>query len=99
MKKLILIALSFFAMNAFASEGAELYKKCAACHGMNGEKKALNKSQIITDFTKEEALAALMGYKDGSYGGSMKALMKAQIATYSDEQLEKVAEYIGDMKK
>ena len=78
-----------------ASDGAELFKKCASCHGSNGEKHALNKSKIIKDLNQTEIITALKGYKDGTYGGSMKALMKGQIANYDDEQIHTVAAFIA----
>lgn len=81
-----------------AADGAELYKKCAACHGANGEKHALGKSKAIKDMNKEELVGAMKGYKDGTYGGAMKALMKGQVAAYSDADIEAVAEYIGTKK-
>jgi len=81
-----------------ASEGADLFKKCASCHGATGEKHALNKSKIINTMPEEEIITALNGYKDGSYGGSMKALMKGQIASYSEEQIKSVANFIGAKK-
>jgi cytochrome c553 len=77
-----------------ASDGAALYKKCAACHGATGEKVALGKSKVIKDLSKEQIITAIKGYKDGSYGGPMKALMKGQVASLSDADAEAVAEFI-----
>ncbi len=82
-----------------ASDGAALFKKCATCHGSTGEKHALNKSKIINTMSKDEIVAALKGYKDGSYGGAMKALMKGQIATYDDKQIDTVAAFIAAKKQ
>jgi cytochrome c-type protein NapB len=45
-----------------------------------------------------EIATALKGYKDGSYGGPMKALMKGQIAAYSDEQIDTLAAFIAAKK-
>ena len=81
-----------------AADGATLYKKCAACHGANGEKHALGKSKLIKDMSKEELVSAMKGYKDGTYGGAMKALMKGQVASYSDADIEAVAEHIVTKK-
>jgi len=78
-----------------ASDGATIFKKCAACHGANGEKVALGKSKVIKDFSKDEIVTALKGFKDGTYGGSMKALMKGQVASLSDADIEAVAEFIS----
>ncbi|QFR48591.1 c-type cytochrome [Sulfurimonas lithotrophica] len=77
-----------------AADGATIFKKCAGCHGMNAEKKALGKSQVIKGWQASKTEAALKGYKDGSYGGPMKALMKGQVATLNDEQIKSLAKYI-----
>ncbi|RXK00995.1 cytochrome C [Arcobacter sp. CECT 8986] len=94
MKK-ILIATSLFACAVFAADGAALYKKCATCHGMNGEKKALGKSKIIKDLPKADFISAMKGYKAGTYGGAMKGLMKGQVATLSDADIEALANHIA----
>ena len=78
-----------------AADGAALFKKCAACHGVIGEKVALGKSKVIKDMSKEEIVTALKGYKDGSYGGPMKALMKGQVAALSDTDVDAIAEHIA----
>jgi len=90
MKKIILLT-SILACAAFANP----YAKCVACHGANGEKVALGKSKIIKDMTKAEIVASMKGYKDGTYGGAMKALMKAQVASLSDADIEAIANQIG----
>lgn len=94
MKK-VLLATAFLTASLFAADGAALFKKCAACHGAHGEKHALGKSKIVNTLSPTEIETALKGYKDGTYGGSMKALMKGQISAYSDEEIKAVAEYIG----
>ncbi len=75
---------------------ANPYAKCIGCHGTNGEKAALNgKSIIIKNMTKAELKSAMLGYKDGSYGGSMKALMQAQSKPLSEADIDTIAEQIG----
>jgi cytochrome c553 len=77
-----------------AADGAALYKQCASCHGANAEKSALGKSKIIKEMSKEDIVTALKGYKDGTYGGAMKALMKGKVAKLSDEEITALAEHI-----
>ena len=98
MKK-ILLTLSVMATMMMAADGATLYKKCAGCHGAQGEKVALGKSKVINELSKEDLVAALKGYKDGSYGASMKALMKGQVAKLGDKDIDVLAEHISSMKK
>jgi len=66
-------------------------KVCAGCHGINFEKSALGKSKIVKEMSKEDIVIALKGYKKGTYGGSMRGLMKGQVAKYSDKELEVAA--------
>lgn len=98
MKKLAVVLAFAAASTLMAADGAALYKKCAACHGAKAEKKALNKSHIIQGWDAAKIEASLKGYKDGSYGGAMKGLMKGQIASYSDADIKAVSEYIATLK-
>jgi cytochrome c len=58
-------------------------------------KKALGKSKVISEMSKADIAAALHGYKDGTYGGPMKGLMKGQVAKLSDADITAIAEKIG----
>ena len=78
-------------------DGKALYTKCGACHGQNGEKKALNTSAIIQGWSKGEVLKALKGYKDGTYGGAMKGVMLGQVKNFSDTELEALATHISSL--
>ena len=98
MKKLTLTLAILTASSLMASNGASLYSKCIACHGAKAEKKALNKSQIIQGWEASKIESALNGYKDGSYGGAMKGLMRAQVASYDDAKIKTVSEYISTLK-
>ncbi|MEA3289397.1 MAG: cytochrome C [Campylobacterota bacterium] len=60
---------------------------CKGCHGANWEKKALGKSKVVSEMTKQEVSDSLVGYKNGTYGGPMKGVMKGQVARYSDADL------------
>ena len=82
-----------------AADGAALFQKCTACHGSHGEKHALNKSKIINEMTQDEIVAALQGYKDGTYGGAMKALMKGQVAPFNEEDIATLAAFIASRKQ
>jgi len=73
---------------------------CAGCHGASFEKKAMGKSKVVKEMSKEDIVKALKGYKDGSYGGAMKAMMKGQVASLSDADMASIADSIkGGSKK
>ena len=76
-------------------DGTKLYAKCAGCHGATAEKKALGKSQIIKGWDSAKIAEALKGYKAGTYGGAMKGIMKGQVASFSDADIEAVSAHIA----
>lgn len=81
-----------------AKTGKELFMKCASCHGMKAEKKALGKSKIVKDMSEQEIVDSLMGYKNGTYGGAMKGIMKGQVLSLSDQDIKTLAKYIKTLK-
>jgi cytochrome c553 len=70
-----------------AAFGAVNVGACKGCHGQNWEKAALGKSKIVADMSKGDVSKALIGYKNGTYGGAMAGVMKGQVAKYSDAEL------------
>lgn len=77
-------------------DAKKLYNKCAACHGSNAEKKALNNSEIIKDWEASKIAAALKGYQNGTYGGTMKGLMVGQVSGLSAEEITVLSEHISN---
>ncbi len=98
MKK-TMILLTLLSTMMMAADGAALYKKCVACHGANGEKPALGKSKVINEMSDDELVTAINGYKDGSYGASMKALMRGQVASLKADEVKVLAAHIASLKK
>ena len=97
MKKLAVLTLAAtVATTLMAADGAAIYKKCAGCHCAHGEKKALGKSEVIKGWPKEKTVEALKGYKAGTRNvHGMGALMKGQVASLSDADIEAIADYIS----
>lgn len=77
--------------------GAELYRVCGSCHGQKAQKVAMGVSQVIKGWEPSKTIAALQGYKDETYGGSKKDLMRNQVSRLSDEDMKRVAEYISNL--
>ena len=82
----ILAVTALITPSLFANTAA-----CKGCHGANFEKAALGKSKIVSEMTQEDIAKALKGYKDGSYGGAMKGMMKGQVAKLDDKAIEAMA--------
>ena len=96
MKKLVLGTL--FTVAATVSLNAASLAACASCHGANMEKKALGKSAVVAGWDEAKTIEALNGYKDGSYGGAMKGVMKGQVARLSDADIKDLAKQIAAFK-
>jgi len=98
-----LLFVSIFSMNTLMAnaivneEGAKLFKQCTGCHGQRGEKHALGKSVVINHMTKQQIITSIEGYKNGIYGGGMRALMKGQVAHLNRVQVEKIAVYVASL--
>lgn len=74
-----------------------LYLKCTGCHGQNSEKKALGKSAIIKDWDANKIEEALLGYKAGTYGSTMKGVMMGQVMSLSNEDIKILSEHISNL--
>ncbi|HEY9190383.1 MAG TPA: c-type cytochrome [Sulfurovum sp.] len=93
------IAMLFAGSTLLMADGAALYAKCVGCHGANGEKAALGKSAVITGQDAAKTVEQLKGYKAGTLNQKgMGGLMKGQVASMSDEDIQAVADYIAAMK-
>lgn len=68
---------------------------CIGCHGEYFEKSAFGYSRVVNQMSKEDIIASMNGYKDGSYGGDRKALMATQAMKFSTQEIEALANMIG----
>ena len=93
MKNLLLSAILALSLVGVASAEVNL-KSCTGCHGSDWSKKALGKSKVVSDMNVTSISTALIGYKEGTYGGPMKSLMKGQIIKYSDTEIMEVSRKI-----
>jgi len=84
--------------NGSSANGAEIYKKCVACHGQKAELKALGKSEVIAGWSSDKIFADLEGYKNGTinkYG--MATTMKGIVTPLSKDDLRAVSDYISKL--
>jgi len=79
-------------------DAKKLFSKCAGCHGNKAQNKALGVSHVIAGWDAKKIENALHGYKAGTYGGAMKAVMQGQASSLSDSDIKALAEYISKLK-
>ena len=94
MKKIVITTLVTLGLASTLTAGV-IAGKCVGCHGGDWSKKAMGKSKVVAEMTHADIAAALKGYKAGTYGGAMKGLMKGQVASYSNADLDAFAATIG----
>ena len=96
MKNLILLGLL---TGSLFANGADIYKSaCITCHGANAEKIALGKSKVLATLSEEQIISDMMGYKAGTFGGQMKAIMLPIASKLSDNDIKAVATYVQTLK-
>ena len=61
---------------------------CTGCHGQHFEKAAMGKSKVVKDMSRKEIEDSLKGYKAGTYGDTMKAMMVSQVKNLSNSGIE-----------
>ncbi len=99
MKKVTLALMLAGAASLVMADGAALYKKCAGCHGAKGEKKALGKSAVIGGMDVATLVEDLKQYKAGKRNAhGMGMMMKSQVKSLSDADIQALAEYIHGLK-
>jgi cytochrome c553 len=78
--------------------GKKLYAKCAGCHGINGKKKALGKSAILSGQSASELADKLKAYKEGTRNvAGMGNMMHGQVADLGKSDILALAEYISTL--
>lgn len=90
--------LILLSSSLMAADGTDLYKQCVVCHGVNGEKKAMDRSEAIAGWDVSKTESVLQAYRAGTRNiNGMGTLMKGKVAAYSDEEIRAVAEYISTL--
>ena len=95
MKIPILLLIFTFLLNA--SNGKELYKQCASCHGINGDKMAMGSSKKIRGWSVLRLEKVLIGYKNGTYGFCLKNYMQAEVRHLSLDDIKTLSVHINKL--
>lgn len=77
----------------FANDINDVFKRCVACHGINGEVPALGRSIIISKLSKKEFIKSLQEYKNSNKNISgLGGIMQAQVYNLTQKDFEKLAQ-------
>jgi len=95
------IVSSIFNPTKYDKSGKELYeKKCASCHGVNGEVGAGAGSKILKNMSKDDMIFAIYSYgNDEHYGGPMKSLMQDKVVGLNEEKVTAIYNYLHGTEK
>ena len=99
MKKLFVVcSLICLGASAFAVEGAQLYKRCAVCHGEKAEKLYLSVPPL-KDIPSDLRIQFMRDYSEGKrsiYGKG--ALMKMNLRGLNEKDFQEIEAYIESLK-
>ncbi len=89
-----------FASSLFSADGQTLYKKCRGCHGVDGKHVPFERKQgVLAGKDKIEISLLINVIKDGGYpADKLNKIMRKIINKLSNEDIEKISEYIGNFK-
>lgn len=96
--KIMLPVLSASMLMAASAES--IYQtKCASCHGMHAEKKALGHSNVIQGMNPKKLVTLTKAFATGEQESMpiAKIVKKQFINKYSDEEIQAVAEYVNKL--
>ncbi len=98
MKRVLILALISGAIASAAPNGAEIFKKCAICHGDKAQKHSLNVSKLIAGMKAEDIIKTLKAYRSGKlnqYG--FGRMMQGQATKLSASEMKAVAQYVASL--
>ena len=100
----IVIASSTLAMNTnsfAADDGATLYtaKLCHTCHGADGKTPSVPGYPIIAGQIEAYALQQLKDFKSGARSNAQAAVMKAMLATVTEDDMKVLAAYVASLPR
>jgi cytochrome c len=99
MKKIIFIVLALTPILSLADVVDVYNQKCSRCHGIDGNKIALGKSQKISNIESSVIEGDLIAYKNGVLNKyRMGSLMQRQLADISNEEIKELSDYISTFK-
>ena len=97
-KTIFVLGMSLAGVSLMASSGEQLAQKCVACHGSDFSKAPLGETgHIVSKDSKEKIVKMLKYYKHPEEAD--EKVMQLQIADYSNDDINKVAEYIVNLRK
>jgi len=94
----VLLVLGTLGLSAV--EGEVVYKKCAMCHGKQGEKVALQSSPRLNTLNEEELSGKLKALLNGSSSVDKRyvGMHKAKLKGVREEDTPAIAKYILSLK-
>jgi len=98
MKKYTITLLILLSSLTLFADTLGLYKKCAGCHGENGERSALQQSATIGGQESNLTIKELTAYKNGElnqYG--LGNIMKLQLKALSQADIKELSNYIANL--
>ena len=99
----IKISVSLLTVSLLSASPAQntYVQKCASCHGVNGDMKAMGSAKVIKEMPVEEIEKALINYASGERKAMpfVTNVKKDFVNKHSKEELHELANYIHGLNK
>lgn len=73
---------------------SELYLKCSKCHGLKANNTYMHITKPLVDLSESQIIKSLKYYQQGDQKYGYGLVMKKEVANLTDDEIEKLAEYI-----
>lgn len=90
------VLLLLFPMSALSQDAPVKAATCVACHGVGGAAPILPVYPKLNGQSEAYLVNALKAYRDGQRQGGFAAIMTAQAAALSDEEINELAAYYSE---
>ena len=89
--------LLLYAGGAFADRGAELFKErlCHTCHGEDGTHPVTEDYPVIAGQPVNYLVRQMKDIRDGRRTNGLSESMRAVVAAVTDEEFERIAEWLA----
>ena len=98
MKTIIALSLGLLSLASVASGTPSKVSQCNVCHGKNGAAPIMDTYPKLNGQNKGYLVSALKDYRGGKRTGVLSAVMTAQSASLTDQEIEELSAFYSSIK-
>ncbi len=95
----IITSLLLTVSGSAMADGAALYAQtCASCHGATGAEPIMGTYPKVAGQNSDYLVQQMMDFKSGARTNAQSAVMKGLVATMSEGDMKKIADFLAAVK-